>query len=206
MNTLTRAEQFLKENIKDTYRLAHSYRVANIGRIIAKNEGLDVEDVVIACLLHDIAYRDEFKSEEEWKNHGRKSATIVREFLKDCDISEQKIHDICFAIAIHVDLKADFEGEYTPFSLTIQEADNIDRLDAYRLYETLESIQFSKRPLSVQIQYVDDMIKTLNEYLTYELSTSTAALMWKNRVQFQLDYYIRLKNQLNRSEKISVQD
>ncbi len=206
MNTLTRAEQFLKENIKDTYRLAHSYRVANIGRIIAKNEGLDVEDVVIACLLHDIAYRDEFKSEEEWQNHGRKSATIVRGFLKDCDISEQKIHDICFAIAIHVDLKADFEGEYTPFSLTIQEADNIDRLDAYRLYETLESIQFSKRPLSVQIQYVDDMIKTLNEYLTYELSTSTAALMWKNRVQFQLDYYTRLKNQLNMSEKISVQD
>ncbi len=206
MNTLTKAEQFLKENIKDTYRLAHSYRVTNIGKVIAQNEGLNVEDIVIACLLHDIAYRDEFKSEEDWMNHGRKSARIVREFLTECDISEQRIHDICFAIAIHVDLKADFEGEYTTFTQTVQEADNIDRLGAYRLYETLESIQFSKRPLEIQILYVDDMIKTLNEYLSYELSTSTAALMWKKNVQFQLDYYTRLKNQLNISKKISVQD
>ncbi len=206
MKTLTKAEQFLKENIKDAYRLAHSHRVANIGKIIAQNEGLNVEDVVLACLLHDIAYKDAFESEQDWQDHGRKSARIVREFLKQFDISEQRIHDICFAIAIHVDLKADFEGEYTPFTLTVQEADNIDRLGAYRLYETLESVQFSKRPLSIQIQYVDDMIKTLNEYLTYELSTSTAALMWKNRVQFQLDYYRRLKSQFNISEKISVQD
>lgn len=206
MNILRRAEQLLRENIKDTYRLAHSYRVANIGKTIAENEGLNVEDTIIACLLHDIAYRDEFKSEEDWKNHGRKSARIVREFLKDCDFSEQRIHDICFAIAIHVDLKADFEGEYTPFTLTVQEADNIDRLDAYRLYETLESIHFSKRPLSIQIQYVDEMIQTLNEYLAYDLSTVTAAVMWKSRIQFQLDYYNRLKNQFNISEKISVQD
>lgn len=206
MNILRRAEQFLRENIKDTYRLAHSYRVANIGKTIAENEGLNVEDTIIACLLHDIAYCDEFKSEEDWKNHGRKSARIVREFLKDCDFSEQRIHDICFAIAIHVDLKADFEGEYTPFTLTVQEADNIDRLDAYRLYETLESIQFSKRSLSIQIQYVDEMIQTLNEYLTYDLSTVTAVVMWKSRIQFQLDYYNRLKNQFNISEKISAQD
>ncbi len=102
--------------------------------------------------------------------------------------------------------QADFEGEYTPFTQTVQEADNIDRLGAYRLYETLESIQFSKRPIEVQIQYVDSMIKTLNEYLTYELSTSTAAMMWKKNVQFQLDYYTRLKNQFNISQKISVQD
>lgn len=206
MNTLTKAEEFLKENIKDTYRLAHSYRVANIGKVIAQNEGLNVEDMVIACLLHDIAYREEFKSEEDWLNHGRKSARIVREFLKEFDISEQRIHDICFAIAIHVDLKSDFEGEYTVFAQTVQEADNIDRLGAYRLYETLESVQFSKRPLEVQIRYVDDMIKTLNEYLSYELSTSTAALMWKKNVQFQLDYYTSLKNQFNISQKISVQD
>lgn len=206
MNTIELAEQFLKENIKDTYRVAHSYRVANIGKIIAQNEGLDVEDTIIACLLHDIAYRDEFKTQEDWMNHGRKSARIVREFLKKLDFSEQRIHDICFAIAIHVDLKADFEGEYTTFAQTIQEADNIDRVGVYRLYETLEAVQFSKRPLEVQIQYVEDMIKTLNEYLTYELSTSTAASLWKNRVEFQLDYYNRLKNQFNISQKISVQD
>ena len=33
--------------------MAHSYRVVNIGKEIAEKEGLNVEDLMIACLLHD---------------------------------------------------------------------------------------------------------------------------------------------------------
>ena len=39
-----------------TYRIEHSYRVANIGRQIAKSEGFDETEMVIACLLHDVYY------------------------------------------------------------------------------------------------------------------------------------------------------
>ena len=53
MEYLVKAQEYLKLKIKDTYRLAHSYRVANIGKEIAKKEGLNVEDLMIACLLHD---------------------------------------------------------------------------------------------------------------------------------------------------------
>ncbi len=36
------------------YRLEHTMRVANIGKEIAREEGLNEEALVIGCLLHDI--------------------------------------------------------------------------------------------------------------------------------------------------------
>ena len=196
MEYLVKAQDYLKLKIKDTYRLAHSYRVANIGREIAKKEGLNVEDLMIACLLHDVSYCTPFKTQEEWQNHGKVSSKMVREFLESIDYPKERIHDICFSIAIHVDLKADFEGEYNTFSLSVQEADNIDRMGAYRLYETLEAVKFSKQSIEVQIQYVDLMLQTLNEYVSYTCTTKTAQILWMDRIQFQKDYYERLKDQL----------
>ena len=196
MEYLDKAQDYLKLKVKDTYRLAHSYRVANIGKEIGEKEGLNVEDLMIACLLHDVSYCIPFKTQDEWQNHGRVSSKMVREFLESINYPKERIHDICFSIAIHVDLKADFEGEYNAFSLSAQEADNIDRVGAYRLYETLEAVHFSKQPLKVQIQYVDSMLQTLNEYASYTCTTKTAQQMWLDRIQFQKDYFERLKDQL----------
>ena len=196
MEYLDKAQDYLKLKVKDTYRLAHSYRVANIGKKIAEKEGLNVEDLMIACLLHDVSYCIPFKTQDEWQNHGRVSSKMVREFLESINYPKERIHDICFSIAIHVDLKADFEGEYNAFSLSVQEADNIDRVGAYRLYETLEAAHFSKQPLKVQIQYVDSMLETLHEYASYTCTTKTAQQMWLDRIQFQKDYFERLKDQL----------
>ena len=65
------------------YRIEHTYRVANIGRLIAVKEGFDETEMVIACLLHDVAYCEEF-GEDGWKEHGRRSAQIARPFLEEC--------------------------------------------------------------------------------------------------------------------------
>ncbi len=78
----------------------------------------------------------------------------------------------------HVDLKADFDGKDNAFTLSVQEADNIDRVGAYRLYETLEAVQFSKQPIEVQIQYVDLMLQTLNEYTSDTCATKTVQTLW----------------------------
>lgn len=121
---------------------------------------------------------------------------MVREFLKSIDYPKERIHDICYTIVIHVDLKTDFDGEYNAFTLSVQEADNIDRVGAYRLYETLEAVQFSKQPIDVQIQYVDLMLQTLNEYASYTCTTKMAQALWLDYIQFQIDYFERLKDQL----------
>ena len=96
MENLVKAQDYLESKIKDTYRLAHSYRVANIGKEIAEKEGLNVEDLMIACLLHDVSYCMPFKTQDEWQNHGRVSSKM--EYIKlDRDKSTFKSHrDFCF--------------------------------------------------------------------------------------------------------------
>ena len=143
------ASTYLQNNPTERdYRLEHSYRVANIAKAIAEAEGFNVTYAVIAGLLHDVAYCEEMVSREDRMNHGRRSATIARPFLESLGLSADAVNEICYGIAIHVDDEADFQWERTPFCETVGDADNIDRFDAYRIYETLEYLKFSKMNLA----------------------------------------------------------
>ena len=106
-----RTEQFLKDTFSNSvylqahptdgeYRIQHSYRVANLAKYIAQQEGLDVTDAVIAGLLHDIAYCEEMPTPEAQRNHGRRSAAIARTFLEQQGLDPDRINTICYAIAI----------------------------------------------------------------------------------------------------------
>lgn len=118
------ASSYLQANPADRdYRLEHSYRVANIAKAIAEAEGFDVTDAVIAGLLHDIAYCEEMVTREDWVNHGRRSAAIARPFLVNLGLQPDAVNEICYGIAIHVDDKADFEWQRTPFCETVGDAD-----------------------------------------------------------------------------------
>ena len=132
------------------YRIEHSYRVAHIGAKIAEAEGFDTERTIIACLLHDIGYSVDFESKEDYRNHGRYGAKIARSFLLSLGFSDMETEEMCYGIAIHVDDQADFEGERTPLALTVGDADNIDRFDAYRLYEGLHFKDYMNLPLDGQ--------------------------------------------------------
>lgn len=94
--------------------------------------------MVTACLLHDIAYCQELSTPEQQKNHGRLSAQIARPFLTEIGLPIDRVNNICYGIAIHVDDVADLEGQRTAFAETISDADNIDRFDAYRIYESVQ--------------------------------------------------------------------
>lgn len=40
------------------------------------------------------------------------------------------------------------------------------------------------------------MLQTLNEYASIECTTKTAQTLWLDRIQFQMNYFERLKDQL----------
>lgn len=213
MSILEKAEAFLKESFAESayfkehpsegeYRLQHSYRVANIGKMIAEAEGFPVEEFTAACLLHDIAYRETFTSEEDWKNHGRRSAEITRPFLLKAGVDAKLTEELCYGIAIHVDDEADFEHENTPMALSIQDADNIDRIDAYRIYETLQVLQFSEMPYDQKKKLVDQNLINLEDYLQLTLATPNATKLWRERIGFYQQFYQKLQNQLNSSKEI----
>lgn len=179
---IAKTEAFLKETFARSaylcahpadgaYRLEHSYRVANIAKTIAEKEGMDATNAIIAGLLHDIAYCEEMSTREDRLNHGRRSADIARPFLESLGLSYESIQDICYGIAIHVDDQANFQWERTPFCETVGDADNIDRFDAYRIYETLQSIRFSELSLDEKLAKVTSAMERLERYRQMPLGT-----------------------------------
>ena len=183
------------------YRIEHSYRVANIGRQIAKSEGFDETEMVIACLLHDVSYCETF-GESGWQEHGRRAAHIARPFLTELGLNKARINDICYGIAIHVDDKADFEGERTAFALTVGDADNIDRFDVLRLHETLCRDKFLDLRFEEKLELASRHAQRLRELQEIKMGTATVEAIWRERLAFSRSFYAKMIAQLRSSEAI----
>ena len=197
------ASSYLQANPRERdYRLEHSYRVANIAKAIAEAEGFDVTNAVIAGLLHDVAYCEEMVTREDRMNHGRRSAAIARPFLNSLGLSSDAVNEICCGIAIHVDDEVDFQWERTSFCETVGDADNIDRYDAYRIYETLEYLKFSEMNLADKQEKVGSTIEKLNRFKEMKLGTATAKKLWIQRLDYYIGFYEKLKAQLDSSTAV----
>ena len=207
-----KAEAFLKQKFNSAvflnehpeakaYRIEHTYRVANIGREIARKEGFDETEMVIACLLHDVSYCEGF-GENGWIEHGRRAAQIARPFLSELGLSEDRVNDICYGIAIHVDEKADFAGERTPFALSVGAADNIDRFDVYRIHETLTHDGFSAMAIDQKQEYGEKRLARLQELINEPMGTKTADEMWRDRLSFQISFFEKLFRQFCSSDRV----
>ena len=81
------------------YRWQHTLRVAQFGKVIAENEAADVELVVAACLLHDIAWFD--TNAENSREHGRIGAEKARPILENLGYNPKQYREYllfhCFA-------------------------------------------------------------------------------------------------------------
>ena len=209
---IAKTETFLKQKFDSAiylnqhpdakvYRLEHSYRVANIAREIAQAEGFDETELVIACLLHDVSYCEEF-GENGWREHGRRAARIARPFLSELGLAEDRIRDICYGIAIHVDDESGFPGERTPFALTVGDADNIDRFDVYRIHETLSGDGFLEMAFGEKLQYGRKRLARLRELIDLPMGTKTAQALWSARLSFYISFFEKLVRQLECSEGI----
>lgn len=113
------------------YRWQHTLRVTQYGKMLAEKENADPEQVLAACLLHDIA---KLRDRSRDVDHGRVGAKMVRPFLAEIGYTEAKRENICYAIATHVDGKADFEHPHSVEAMVVSDADKIDRFSGYRIF------------------------------------------------------------------------
>ena len=187
---------FQEHPAEGAYRLEHSLRVARIGAEIARAEGLDEEHMTIACLLHDVAYGMDFPADYNWSDHGRDGARIARPFLATLGLDGQAVEDICYAIAIHVDDRADFAGCRPPFPETVGDADSFDRFDVFRIYDTLRFKNFYDLPLAERLDWLGGLLPRLEELARMELATPTATVLWRDKVAFQSRFFERLLAQM----------
>ena len=156
--------------------------------------------MILGCLLHDIAYCMSFDEMGDWKNHGRLSARIARPFLLDLGLNAADVEEICYGIAIHVDDEADFDGKRTELALSIGEADNIDRFDAYRIFEGLKYNEYDKKSLEEKRTFVKQYLLRLEGKLrNVPTATETGKKMWIEKIDFQTEFYKKLLKQIENS-------
>ncbi len=122
-------EIYPEKKVRLAYRWLHTLRVAQYGKRLAKIEGANIDIVLAACLLHDIA---KLSNTENDFNHGRIGAKMVRPFLQKLDYAKADVENICYSVAAHVDGKADFEHPLTIEAKIVSDADKIDRMSSYR--------------------------------------------------------------------------
>lgn len=214
MTNIQKTEAFLKEQFANCayfrehpadgeYRLQHSYRVAYAAGEIARKEGLDEEGLIIGALLHDVGYSLPFEREEGgWQEHGRMSARLARPFLEQLNLGKERVQEICYGIAIHVDGKADFPGEKTAFACTIGDADDVDRFDAYRIYDAMEYADFRELEIEEKRKWLREKLDWIRWRLGEKSGTEMARQMIAERLLYQRQYYERVLEQMAHSERI----
>jgi putative nucleotidyltransferase with HDIG domain len=111
------------------YRWKHTLRVAQFGKVIAENEAADVELIVAACLLHDVAWFD--TNAENSREHGRIGAEKALPVLESLGYNQAQIKNICYAVASHVDE----DNPKTLEAKVLSDADNVDRFGPYRVLQ-----------------------------------------------------------------------
>lgn len=204
------------------YRYDHSIRVAKFGAEIAENENLDREAVVIACLLHDCSYGLDFdiKKSFTWEkpcpelenmdhlkkiaNHGYISALHSVKFLESIGYSGKQLEDIVFAIARHTEIpeNAQITGEDSLFVKTIRDADEIDHVHPFRFYEDLLKFNFPNSTREERLNfYWSTKGYTLYhmEGMYLDLRTETAKRLYKEGIDFRLNFLEGLKKNIDES-------
>lgn len=181
------------------YRFEHSIRVCKAGLTIAQGEGFSeekTEALQIACLLHDIAYTIKIPEGMTWEDHGRIGAKMARPFLEELGYSGKLLEDMVFGIGIHADGKADFPGEYNEFTVSVPNADDIDRFGFIRDVSSLENSGFENMEHQQRLDFIWKNLGFYKWSLENEkYGTETAKKIITEQLEFQIKFWQGLSDQ-----------
>jgi putative nucleotidyltransferase with HDIG domain len=163
------------------YRWKHTLRVAQFGKVIAENEIADVELVVAACLLHDIAWFD--TNADNSREHGRIGAEKARPILKNLGYNKEQIETICYAISAHVDE----DNPETLEAKILSDADNVDRFGPYRILQWCFADIDNYEKLATKLA---ERIDRLEHYrINNPLFTSTGQQLFAEQLNLQIRFF-----------------
>ena len=101
-----------------------------------------------------------------------------------------------------MDDEADFPGERTPFALSVGDADNIDRFDAYRIHESLHHEGFLEKSYEEKLEFVKNRLERLHQLKTMPLGTKAAEELWQERLSFYILFFQKLLSLLECSKEV----
>jgi putative nucleotidyltransferase with HDIG domain len=163
------------------YRWKHTLRVAQFGKVIAENEVADVELVVAACLLHDIAWFD--TNADNSREHGRIGADKSRPILESLGYDQDQMNTICYAIATHVD----DDNPDTLEAKILSDADNVDRFGPYRILQWCFADIEDYDKLAAKLS---ERIHRLEQYrMNNPLFTPTGQQLFAEQLNLQIRFF-----------------
>jgi uncharacterized protein len=165
-----------------THGFEHVERVYDTCLHIGKIEKADLDVLLPAALLHDIAREEE--------NHAQVGAEKAKPILRKYGQSEKTIEEIATAIASH-----SFSGKKPPKTLEakiLSDADKLDALGAIGIYRTAVYSGEHARPVDDFVAHFHDKLLKLEGLLF----TDEAKRMAHNRTQYMTDFVERLQGEL----------
>ncbi|RTE49824.1 HD domain-containing protein [Actinobaculum sp. 352] len=187
------------------YRFQHCLRVAAIGRAVAEEAGMDADTLELACVLHDVG-----KFDPAWHvDHGRAGAKLARRFLAEQGAHPALIDEICQGIAMHTDGRwnyppqspdytgaIDYSEEPSVLARSVGDCDNVDRFGAYRVYDTLQYVDFLGMELNEQLSFIAGYRQRLAREREYACATGACQRRWIEALDAQNEYFAALEAQI----------
>lgn len=163
------------------YRWKHTLRVCQFGKVIAENEAADVELIVTACLLHDVAWFD--TNADNSREHGRIGSEKSRPVLESLGYDQDQIMKICYSVAVHVDV----DNPDTLEAKIVSDADNVDRFGPYRILQWCFSDIDDYEKLAAKLS---ERINRLEHYREENpLFTPTGQQLFAEQLDLQIRFF-----------------
>lgn len=164
------------------YRYEHSIRAAENAKVIARAEKLPEEPLVLACLLHDVGYRE---CADDWGRHPFVSADIARVYLQNINYDPDMTAEMVRGIARH-NLTDDIPADMTTFQMSIRDCDDIDRFDIIRTAMVMGGTVFEKTNVEI-IESCEEAISNAKWLMNLPRGTKTAEILLKNNLNKRID-------------------
>ncbi len=180
--------EFVKSRMESdpVHGIDHVLRVVRLCLLIGKEEGADLDVLIPAAYLHDVARKDE---EERGMDHAAEGARIAGGFLREIGYPRDKIAPIEYAIRVHR-----FRSEEEPRTLEakiLKDADMLDALGAIGIYRVVSFSCRSGRGIGETIEHLREKILRLPS-LT---STEAAKRIAVERVRIVEEFVKRLEKE-----------
>jgi len=160
------------------YRYEHSVRAAQNAAVIAEAEGLPKDDLVIACLLHDVGYRE---CQDDFMRHQFYSADISKHYLESIGYQPELLQEMVKGIALH-NLTDQLPENMTVFQMSVRDCDDIDRFGMIRTAILLGNCVNGKTNKEI-IESCNHAIDVTNWMMSLQRGTRTAQNMMNENCQ-----------------------
>lgn len=146
----------------------------------------------MACLLHDVGYR-ECETWEEHMKHHLVSADIAKRYLEAINYDEQATSEIVKGIARH-NLTDRLPEDMTLFQMTVRDSDDIDRYDIIRTAMLLGEC-VNDKPYEEILESCDRAIDEAKWFMSLKRGTQTAQKLIQKECRHRISLLQEMKEQ-----------